>query len=201
MLRSVSLDVIQIVPRLPPAIDGLGDYAFYLAKQLRNDWEIDSHFIVGNPQWKSEQPIGFPVVTIDERSSASLLEALQSPSRSLISSVLLHYVGYGYAKRACPFWLTRGLDQWKRQRPHRRLITVFHEIYAFGPPWSSSFWTSPFQKLLAKRLAIISELNLFGTAPLCRLWLCEKGLPVLADSGIKSMEARTTRPAVGYRLS
>jgi hypothetical protein len=151
------MDVIQIVPRLPPAIDGLGDYAFYLAKQLRNDWEIDSRFVVGNPQWKSEQEIGFPVLTVDERSSASLLEALQSPSRSSISSVLLHYVGYGYARRACPFWLIRGLEQWKRECPGRRLITVFHEIYAFGPPWASSFWTSPFQRLLARRLAVISD--------------------------------------------
>src|SRR5437588_986267 len=185
------MDLIQIVPRLPPAIDGLGDYAFYLAKQLRNDWEIDSHFIVGNPQWKSEQPIGFPVVTIDERSSASLLEALQSPSRSLISSVLLHYVGYGYAKRACPFWLTRGLDQWKRQRPHRRLITVFHEVYAFGPPWSSSFWTSPFQKLLARRLAIISDQSMTPMRMYARILekLCHRlpnrvtSMPVFSNVG------------------
>src|SRR5438477_1557297 len=148
------MDLIQIVPRLPPAIDGLGDYAFYLAKQLRDDYEIDSHFIVGNPQWKNEQAIEFPAQRVGERSSACLREILQS-SKS-ISSVLLHYVGYGYAKRGCPFWLIQALDQWKRE-PGRRLVTVFHELYAFGPPWSSSFWTSPFQKLLARRLAIISD--------------------------------------------
>lgn len=27
--------IIQIVPRLPPAIDGVGDYALNLARQLR----------------------------------------------------------------------------------------------------------------------------------------------------------------------
>lgn len=150
------MDVIQIVPRLPPATDGLGDYAFYLAKQLRNEFDIDSHFIVGNPQWESSQSIGFDVKRIEERSSPALLEILRS-SFSEFSSVLLHYVGYGYAKRACPFWLIRGLEQWKRECPDRRLITVFHELYAFGPPWSSSFWTSPFQKLLTKRLAIVSD--------------------------------------------
>src|SRR5438132_6506179 len=102
------MDLIQIVPRLPPAIDGLGDYAFYLAKQLRDDCEINSHFIVGNPQWEIEQPIGFSVQRVGERSSACLREVLQS-SRNSISSVLLHYVGYGYAKRGCPFWLIRAL--------------------------------------------------------------------------------------------
>src|SRR5947207_5705314 len=150
------MELIQIVPRLPPAIDGLGDYAFYLAKQLRKDCGIDSHFIVGNPQWESGQPIGFAVQRVDERSSACLLEMLHS-RRSSISSVLLHYVGYGYAKRGCPFWLIRGLNEWKHERPGRRLVTIFHELYAFGPPWSSSFWTSPFQKLLARRLAIMSD--------------------------------------------
>lgn len=150
------MELIQIVPRLPPATDGLGDYAFHLAKQLRDDCEIDSHFIVGNPQWESEQPIEFAAQRVGERSSACLLETLQS-SRNSISSVLLHYVGYGYAKRGCPFWLIRGLNQWKRERPNRRLVTVFHELYAFGSPWNSSFWTSPFQRFLARRLAIISD--------------------------------------------
>ena len=150
------MELIQIVPRLPPAIDGLGDYAFYLAKQLRNDCGVDSHFIVGNPQWEGEQPIGFSVERVGERSSASLIQSLQS-FRGSASAVLLHYVGYGYAKRGCPFWMVRGLNEWKHERPGRRLVTIFHELYAFGPPWSSSFWTSPFQKLLARRLAIISD--------------------------------------------
>jgi hypothetical protein len=29
------MQIIQIVSRLPPAIDGVGDYAFLLAKQVR----------------------------------------------------------------------------------------------------------------------------------------------------------------------
>jgi hypothetical protein len=150
------MNLIQIVPRLPPATDGLGDYAFCLANQLRNEWDIDSHFIVGNPEWESEGAIGFSTQRVEERSSARLLEILHSFPNS-ISSVILHYVGYGYAKRGCPVWLVRALGDWKRGRPDRRLVTIFHELYAFGPPWSSSFWTSPFQVLLARRLAMISN--------------------------------------------
>jgi hypothetical protein len=37
----------QIIPRLPPAIDGVGDYALSLARQLRHDYDIDTHFIIG----------------------------------------------------------------------------------------------------------------------------------------------------------
>jgi hypothetical protein len=39
----------------------------------------------------------------------------------------------------------------------RRLVTMFHELYAFGPPWRSSFWTSPVQRWIAKRLADVSD--------------------------------------------
>jgi hypothetical protein len=34
---------------------------------------------------------------------------------------------------------------------------MFHEIYAFGPIWTSQFWTSPLQKNLAARLAFRSD--------------------------------------------
>jgi hypothetical protein len=39
----------------------------------------------------------------------------------------------------------------------RRLVTMFHELYAFGPLWRSSFWTSPVQRWIAKSLARRSE--------------------------------------------
>jgi hypothetical protein len=34
---------------------------------------------------------------------------------------------------------------------------MFHELYAFGPPWTSSFWLSALQKNLAMRLARLSD--------------------------------------------
>jgi hypothetical protein len=34
---------------------------------------------------------------------------------------------------------------------------MFHELYAFGPPWRSSFWASPLQRWLAVKLALISN--------------------------------------------
>ncbi len=49
--------VIAIVPRLPPAIDGVGDYALNLARQLRKDFNIHTHFIVGNSTCKVQQKL------------------------------------------------------------------------------------------------------------------------------------------------
>jgi hypothetical protein len=148
--------VISIVPRLPPAIDGVGDYALNLARQLRKDFNIQTHFIVGNPQWQGAAEIeGFPVSQITDSSANTLLTLLSSNNCS--SPILLHYVGYGYAQRGCPVWLVEGLERWKSLYPKSNLVTMFHELYASGPPWTSSFWLSPLQKSLAARLTELSD--------------------------------------------
>ena len=41
--------------------------------------------------------------------------------------------------------------------PAMRLIVVFHETFASGPPWSSVFWTNPFQRRLVARLARLAD--------------------------------------------
>ena len=49
--------IIQIVPRLPPSVDGLGDYALSLAFQMRQDFGIETHFIVGDQKWVGDAHI------------------------------------------------------------------------------------------------------------------------------------------------
>lgn len=147
--------VISIVTRLPPAIDGVGDYALNLARQLRQDFQIQTHFIVCDPIWNGAAEIeGFSVSKISDRSLNALLDLL-STNRS--SSILLHYVGYGYAQRGCPVWLVDGLQRCKSLFPKRSLVTMFHEISASGPPWTSAFWLSSLQRSLAARLAQMGD--------------------------------------------
>jgi hypothetical protein len=55
--------------------------------------------------------------------------------------VLLHFSGYGYARRGLCRWLVDGLTRWKAAGAQRRVVTMFHEVYASGPIWRSSFWT------------------------------------------------------------
>lgn len=151
----INFNVISIVTQLPPAIDGVGDYALNLARQLRQDFNIQTHFIVGNPTWNGAMEIeGFPVSKVTDRSVNKLLTVLSS-DRS--SPVLLHYVGYGYANRGCPVWLVDGLQRWKALSPSQPLVTMFHELYAFGSIWTSQFWTSPLQRNLAARLVRLSN--------------------------------------------
>jgi hypothetical protein len=150
--------IVQVVPRLPPAIDGIGDYALNLAHQLRQELAEETHFVVGDPTWKGQQEIeGFPVSIVPSCSSAAILSLLRCDRVSL-APVLLHYVGYGYARRGCPFWLVDGLQRWQSLSGDRSLVTMFHEVHASGrPPWTSSFWLSPLQRNLAARLARLSD--------------------------------------------
>ncbi|MFM5895998.1 MAG: glycosyltransferase family 1 protein, partial [Dolichospermum sp.] len=148
--------VIAIVPRLPPAIDGVGDYALNLARQLRKDFNIHTHFIVGNSTWQGAAEIeGFTISQITDNSASTLVSLLSSNDK--YSSILLHYVGYGYAQRGCPVWLVQGLERWKSLYPKNRLVTMFHEISASGPPWTSAFWLSSLQRDLAARLTKLSD--------------------------------------------
>src|SRR5437879_828476 len=147
------MEILQIVPRLPPTISGVGDYSFLLAQELRRAHDIETRFIVSDPSWedsteraengnrKVESELdGFPVYRLQRRSADQLLFVLSAAG--MAPTVLLHYVGYGYEKRGCPFWLVNGLEAWRKAQSSRRLVTMFHELFASGPPWRSSFWTS-----------------------------------------------------------
>jgi len=120
------MELIQIVPQLPPAPSGVTGYAAALAAELEESRGIEPRFVTG----------------------ATGLTG---------SAVLLHYANYGYQARGCPISLVRGLLRWKRGAAGRRLVTIFHEVYAGGPFWRSSFWTSPLQRRLAATLALGSD--------------------------------------------
>ncbi len=151
--------IFQIAPALPPLINGVGDYALNLARSLKQDCEIDTHFIVADVNGVNSDYIeDFPVFKLYNHSAKALLEQLEERFQSRTQLIiLLHYVGYGYAKRGCPFWLVEALTQWKAYYPKSQLITMFHEVAASGPPWTSAFWLSDFQHQLAKRLVLLSD--------------------------------------------
>lgn len=140
---SGGIRIVQIVPRLPPPAEGVGSFAQGLEEALLAGPGIASRLLAAGP--------GAPGAEPQARAFAARLEreAGEDP-------VLLHYVGYGYQPRGCPSWLVDGLAAWKAGG-RRRLVTLFHEVHASGPPWRSSFWLSPSQRRLAARLAVLSD--------------------------------------------
>jgi hypothetical protein len=138
--------ILQIVPRVPGGIDGVGDYALTIARKLRNQFGCDTIFAAFEAA-STQAVAGFEVWPLER--------LLEKPAHRF-EHVLLHYVNYGFQKRGIPFRLLSILRSWRQQ--HRgKLVTVFHELYASGPPWTSAFWLQPLQMRLAKSVARASD--------------------------------------------
>lgn len=151
--------LIQIVPHLPPPMEGVGTYALALARELRRRMGVASQMLVTDPAWTGSEPgEGASAVPLAERSARGLMEALHrvaSGEGGTPEPVLVHYANYAYQRRGCPRWLVDGLLHWRREVAGG-LVTLFHEVYATGPPWRSSFWLWRRQRRLARALAAAS---------------------------------------------
>ena len=86
-------------------------------------------------------------------------------------AVILHFSGYGFDPRGLCLWLLREVEAARQQLGDRlHLVTMFHELYASGPPWGSAFWLSPVQAWIARRLARLSDV-LWTNTELHGRWL------------------------------
>jgi len=183
--------LVQVVPELPPAVGGVGDYAVQLGRGLR-ERGIDTAFVVGGRVDLDAPPrcvAGFEAFSLERRASAALSGLL---SRAGQGVVILQYSGYGYAKRGCPFWLPSDLWQWKRGGRRRRLITMFHELYATSAPWHSPFWVGPFSRGIARALLRLSDAYVTNTAR--HRDVLERWRPDLAASAVLPVFSNVGEP-------
>lgn len=146
---------MQIVPRLPPPEEGVGGIALALSSALAERGLL-CRFVVPAPHGAAAKKTGLDVTEIALASEA-LAAALGGAEH-----VILHYAGYGYHPRGVPFWLAEGLA-----RTDGALCTQFHEVWATGPPWRSSFWLGPRQRRIARAIAersarITTSLDLYA---------------------------------------
>lgn len=181
------LSLVQIVPRLPPDIDGIGDHALQLARSLKELFDLDTVFLVADPAWTGNTYVeGFRTFRLEKRSCADL-EKLVMRIAAVLNikpgrlAVLLHFAPYGYQKRGYPGWLVSGL---RRLRSHSStiLISMFHELDAAGMGvTNSAFWLAPFQRHLIKELASLTAFGLTNCAYHRRRLLSWKvyGIPLL----------------------
>jgi hypothetical protein len=159
--------LVQVVPR-DREPGGVAGYAAVLGRALGERIGIESDFV-------------------DGRDPGCL------PAEGVL---IVHYANYGYQRRGCPAGLVQTLARWRRGHGGRRLVTVFHEVYADGPPWRSSFWTSPIQRRLAGRLARASD-GLLTSLPLYvrRIQTVAPEVPVAVTAVFSTVGEPETLPA------
>jgi hypothetical protein len=118
------------------------------------------------------------------------------PDRSIpggIRIIVLHYSGYGYAANGAPQALVRQCAAWRGADPKRRLLVVFHELFARQPPWRKGFWWAPLQRRLLRRLVAVCDGGL-STLELHSGWLRRQGLEPFATLPVPSNVGETSSP-------
>ncbi len=148
--------LLQIVPRLPPSVCGVGDCSLLAAEALRKGHDIDTRFLVADPAWTpQDQHGGFAFERFDVRGRPASNLILKASSDC--GGVLLQYSGYGFSPRGAPLWLLAAIRRFRQARPHAPLIIMFHELHATGPVYRSSFWLSWAQRHITRSLALLAD--------------------------------------------
>lgn len=175
--------LLQILPRVPPAVCGIGDYAWGIGRGLRDACGFDSQFLSAGTSWT--QPAGeteFPVNRLPVLSAGALAGFVNG--RPEVDMVVLHMSPYGYQKRAVPLWMASAWRQLALRPERPRLITMFHELYASGPVRSSAFWLQPLQKWVLRQVARASDALRTNRQPYAD-WLL--GIPGLKTDEVEVM--------------
>lgn len=137
------------MPRAPGSIDGVGDYSLTVARRLLELYGYDTLF-APHLSASTATTNGFEIL------SPLSSDHHQDLFSRKFRHVILHYVNYGYQKRGVPFGLMSTLRTLRRNCPGR-FLTIFHELYASGPPWKSEFWLRPLQIQIARSVARLSD--------------------------------------------
>ncbi len=145
-------NLVMITPYGAPGTNGLSDHVDQIVAALA-DQDIPSIDTIGVTRTAKEVDICRGIVMQgDSRGLNQLLDRYVTPGCTLV----VHYVCYGYQRQGCPFSLIRSLRDLRSLREFR-MVSVFHELYASGPPWTSTFYVAPFQRFLFRSLAGLSD--------------------------------------------
>jgi hypothetical protein len=127
---------------------------------------FNSVFLTGTPA-EIEAPLqdAWRTVPVGARKPRVLAERLTQLCQGIgPSAVIVHISGYGYQKRGVPLWLLNGLRHWRQNHRDVRLIGIFHELFAKGKVWNSSFWLSRAQRHVTRELWCLCDFGLTNTA-------------------------------------
>lgn len=154
--------IVQILPRRTVQPDGVGDYATHVANALFERSGYTSVFIIGTPA-EIELPVedawrNSPVAVRKGSTFAKQLARICRETEA--KAVFLHLAGYGYQKRGVPFWLLKGMQVWRQIQPRTCLVGIFHELFATGHIWNSSFWLSRAQQYVTNELWRLCDFGL-----------------------------------------
>ena len=126
--------VVFILPQLPPAHCGLGDYSMILLEHMAMTPPPKILVMHGVAETHAAHP-DFDVEPLP-RSSASLQQRLHELRAQ---KVFVQYVAQGFQPRGCPLWFLSALRKWRASTAGARLVIMFQELW-FEPKWWKPDW-------------------------------------------------------------
>jgi hypothetical protein len=142
---------------VPPGRGGVRDFA----ESLQRLWEqngVASSLLALDETAVRVRPLQQQLQTLT--AAASPAGAPDAPV-----ALLLHFSGYGYGRRGLCAWLADELAASRAALGQRLLVvTMFHELFASGPPWRSAYWLQPWQRRTAQRLVRLSDMVVTNSA-------------------------------------
>ena len=154
---------IHIVPQLPPAISGVGDYAVLVGSAMEDLSTASCSRYIACGHVRTEHA---PARTSRDATGACEPSRLWQEVRETAgelghgserTALIVHYSGYGYDRNGAPGWLAEALERLPRDLQDVRVVTMFHELYATSWPWRRAFWHSLRQRIVAARIARASD--------------------------------------------
>src|SRR6186997_351234 len=143
--------LVHITPTMPPAVNGLGDFCSLLVNNIRSKGYNNNVFFLRNYDFENIEGNELVKFTPED-----FYENLLKHKPSII---ILHYVGYGYNAKGLPFYLVRGLEEYKKKNKCKVLV-YFHELYASSTnPLQLPFYTNFLQKRIVKKLYSIADIT------------------------------------------
>jgi hypothetical protein len=157
--------LIQIVPRFPPGLDGLGEFALKLGDALLQLNRTTSDFVVWRPGESATPGITGPhrIYPLTAPTASALEETVQPLLKQNPSiTILLHYTSYSYSKEGLPLWLPDVLKRLKARGA--RVVTFFHELYATGRFPNKTWMGSWLQKRIFRQILQLSDAAITSNA-------------------------------------
>ena len=154
--------ILQIIPTPPNNADGIGDYALQLASQLRQDFQVDTQFLVFRNDMQVE-PIasGFTMQQLSVHTAEKFRAAIPND----IQSIIVHFSAYPYFNTSLkgslgfgtPFWLIDALRSVVKSQ-QLKLVVMFHELPKLY--WKQFYvfdFLNPIQCIVSRRLARMAD--------------------------------------------
>lgn len=139
--------VVHIMPTIPPTINGVGDFGYFLAEAMGEHADLNNIFLVKNlPDVKLNK--------VDKFDSQILADKLYQYKPQ---AIILHFVNYSFHSKGMPFYLLKSLKTIKALSDCKVMI-YFHELYSSSNSMLKlSFYTNFLQKRIVKQLYDLAD--------------------------------------------